>query len=367
MMDRPAPMRALCPGARPIFAIFLALSALAPATLVAQDKLRIVTTLPTYAAIARELTGDLAEVTAIARGDEDPHFVNPRPSFAAAVGNADMFVVTGLDLELWVPTIIDRARNPRIVEGAPGNVAVYSGVTLLQVPTDVSRAGGDVHVFGNPHIHTDPVNGIGIARNILAGLNRIDPANSAAYQANFDDFADRILRRTFGDEFIDMLGAETVLRLARNYELWEFARNQEFQGRPLTDYMGGWMADAAPFRDQRMACYHRNWAYFSARFRIPCVLYIEPKPGIPPSPGHLNNVITTMTEENIPVLFAANYFSRSQVERVASRTNARAVIVPEHVAGAEGVDTYFDLIDIWVSDLSNTFLGLDRRREHRDE
>ncbi len=367
MKDRRPPECSLYPRTRSIVTMFLMLLSLGPSTLVAQDQLFIVTTLPTYAAITRELTGDLAEVIAIARGDEDPHFVNPRPSFAAAVGKADMFVVTGLDLELWVPTIIDRARNPRIVEGAPGNVAVYSGITLLQVPADVSRAGGDVHVFGNPHIHTDPVNGIAIARNILAGLNRIDPANSAAYQANFEDFADRILRRTFGDEFIDMLGAETVLQLARNYELWDFAKSQEFQGRPLTDYMGGWIEEAAPFRDQRMVCYHRNWAYFSARFRIPCTLYIEPKPGIPPSPGHLNNVITTMTAENIPVLFAANYFSHSQVERVASRTNARAVIVPEHVEGAEGVDTYFDLIDGWVSDLAQTFLALDRRREHREE
>lgn len=367
MKDRRTPNSSLRRRAISILQTIVALVALGPSVLTAQDRLLIVTTLPTYAAIARELTLNLAEVTAIARGDEDPHFVNPRPSFAATVGKADMFVVTGLDLELWVPTIIDRARNPKIVEGAPGNVAAYSGITLLEVPADVSRAGGDVHVFGNPHIHTDPVNGIGIARNILAGLKRIDPVNSDAYQANFDDFADRVLRRTFGDEFIDMLGAETVLRLASRYELWEFASSQEFQGKPLTDYMGGWIAEAAPFRDHSMACYHRNWAYFSARFRIPCALYIEPKPGIPPSPGHLNDVISTMSAENIPVLFAANYFSRNQVERVASRTDARAVIVPEHVAGAEGVDTYFALIDTWITDLSDAFLALDRRRDHRDE
>ncbi|NIR44145.1 MAG: zinc ABC transporter solute-binding protein [Gemmatimonadetes bacterium] len=135
----------------------------------------------------------------------------------------------------------------------------------------------------------------------------------------------------------------------------------------MTEYVGGWIAEAAPFRDRRMACYHKNWAYFSARFRIECALYIEPLPGIPPSPGHLSDVITTMREEHIPVLFAANYFSRRQVERVASRTGARAVIVPEHVEGAEGVNTYFDLVDLWVTQLSEAFLGLDRRREHRDE
>jgi ABC-type Zn uptake system ZnuABC Zn-binding protein ZnuA len=333
----------------------------------AQDKLQVVATLPTYAAIAREVTGDLAEVEAIARGDEDPHFVSPRPSFAALVGDADLFVVTGLDLEVWIPAILDRARNAKVVEGGPGNVAAYSGVTLLQVPADVSRAGGDVHVFGNPHVHTDPVNGILVARNILAGLERIDPANATAYEANFDDFKDRVLRRTYGDQLVEMLGADVILQLARNYELWDFLRGQEFQGKPLTDYLGGWMAEAAPFRDHIMACYHKNWAYFSERFRIACAIYIEPKPGIPATPGHLTDVVSFMEEENVGVLFAANYFSQSQVERVASRTGARAVIVPEHVEGLEGIDTYFDLFDYWISHLSNAFLAMEQPPAHRED
>lgn len=332
----------------------------------AQEKLQIVTTLPTYAAIARELTGELAEVNAIGRGDEDPHFVSPRPSFAAMVGDADIFVVTGLDLELWVPAVIDRARNPRVVEGGSGHVVAYSGVKLLEVPQSVSRAGGDVHVFGNPHIHTDPVNAIIIARNILATLRTVDSRNASIYEANARAFEDRVMRRLFGDQLVDMLGAETILQLARNYEFWDFAANQSYQERPLTEYLGGWLAEAAAFRDRRMACYHKNWAYFSARFRIECAIYIEPKPGIPPAPGHLGEVVEFMRDELVGVLFAANYFSRTQVERVASRTDARAVIVPEHVAGLEGVDTYFDLIDSWVLGLSEAFLALDQRRDHRD-
>ncbi len=331
-----------------------------------QDRLKVVTTLPTFAAIAREVAGDLADVDAVARGDEDPHFVNPRPSFAAMVGKADIFVVTGLDLELWVPAIIDRARNPKVVEGAEGHVVAYSGVKLQEVPQSVSRTGGDVHAFGNPHIHTDPVNAIIVARNILATLMRVDRENAAIYEANTSDFEDRVMRRLYGDELVELLGADAILRLARNYEFWDFARGQNFQGVPLTDYVGGWLAEALPFRDRRMACYHKNWAYFSARFRIECAVYIEPKPGIPPSPGHLGDVVELMENESIGVLFAANYFSHSQVERVASRTNARAVIVPEHVAGAEGVDTYFELVDTWVTGLSDAFLASDRRREHRE-
>jgi zinc/manganese transport system substrate-binding protein len=325
------------------------------APVAAQQKLRVVATLPTYASIAREITGDLAEVEAIARGDEDPHFVNPRPSFAAMIQRADLFIVTGLDLELWVPALLDRANNPRVVEGAPGHVTAYAGVTLLDIPDNVSRAGGDIHVFGNPHISTDPINGIIIARNITDGLKRVDTGNAATYDANLKRFENRILRRLFGDRLVEMLGGDQLFALARDGKFWDFARAQSFQGKPLVDYVGGWLAEGAPFRNQRMVCYHKNWAYFSNRFQIPCAMYVEAKPGIPPTPGHVADVIAFMTKEHIPVLFAANYFSRSQVERVASRTGAKAVIVPELVGGDEGVNDYFDLIERWVSALAAAF------------
>lgn len=321
----------------------------------AQRKVRVVATLPTYASIAREIAGDLAEIEAIARGDEDPHFVNPRPSFAAMIQRADLFIVTGLDLELWVPALLDRANNPKVVEGAAGHVTAYAGITLLDVPDNVSRAGGDIHVFGNPHIHTDPINGIIIARNIADGLKRVDPAHASTYDANRRDFEDRVLRRLFGDRLVDMLGGDQLFALARDEKFWDFARAQSFQGKPLADYVGGWLAAGAIFRDQRMVCYHKNWAYLSARFRVTCAMYVEGKPGIPPTPGHVADVIAFIQREHIPVLLAANYFSRSQVERVASRTGATPVIVPEHVDGAPGIDDYFALIDRWVSALAAGF------------
>jgi ABC-type Zn uptake system ZnuABC Zn-binding protein ZnuA len=321
----------------------------------AQERLKVVTTLPTYAAIAREVAGEFAEVQAIARGDQDPHFVNPRPSFAAAVQQADLFVLTGLDLELWVPAILDRASNPRVVDGAPGQVAAYAGIQLLQVPEDVSRAGGDVHVFGNPHIHTDPVNGIAIARNIAAGLKRVDPERAAEYDSNLRSFEERVARRLFGDQLVDMLGTDALVNMARAGTFWEFVTSQSYQGRLLEEYIGGWLEQGAPFRNRRMVCYHRNWAYFSDRFQIECAMYVEPRPGIPPSPNHVNAVIEFIDRENISVLFAANYFSRRQVERVASRTGATALMVPEHVDGEEGVNDYFALVDTWVERLARAF------------
>src|SRR6185369_4192175 len=159
---------------------------------------KVVTSLTTYAAIAREITGDHATVTAIAEGDEDPHFVQPRPSFVPLLRDADLFVTTGMDLELWVPTLLDRAGNPKIREGSPGYVAASRGVSLLEVPTSLSRAGGDIHVDGNPHIHTDPINAVIIARNILDGLKRVSPANADYFTAREKDFEDRILKATFG-------------------------------------------------------------------------------------------------------------------------------------------------------------------------
>lgn len=339
-----------------IFAACLAQIAL-PSTAVSQEKLRIVTTLPTYASIAKEIAGDLAEVQAIARGDEDPHFVTPRPSYAALIKRADLFVATGLDLELWAPTLLDRAGNSRVMDGSPGYVAAYVGIELLDIPEAISRSEGDVHIFGNPHIHTDPINVIIIGRNIVAGLKRIDPDRAPVYEANAKAFSDRIVSRLFGAKLVEIFGAETLFELARTRRLWGFLEEQSYQEKPLTEYVGGWLAEGAAFRGREMACYHKNWVYFSARFRVPCGMYVEPKVGIPPSPGHVRALIDWMAENEIPALFAANYFSRSQVENVAARTGAKALIVPHSVGGEEGVDDYFELIDVWVSRLSDAFGG----------
>lgn len=321
----------------------------------AQDRIRIVGTLPTYAAIARELTGDLAEVASIARGDEDPHFVQPRPSFAAMMQRADLFITTGLDLELWVPALQDRASNPKIRSGQPGHVVAYAGITLLEIPEHVSRTGGDIHVYGNPHIHTDPINGIIIAQNILNGLKRVDPGNGATYETNFHRFRIDILHRTFGEQVVEMVGEDALFDLARGYRFWDFARGQTVRGKPLVDYLGGWLAQGAPFRGRRMACYHKNWAYFSARFQVECAIFVEPKPGIPPSPGHVAEVTDFIRRERIPVIFTPNFYSKSQVDRIASRTGSGAVLVPLHEGGEEGVDTYVRLVDVWVTRLATVF------------
>src|SRR5262245_26440430 len=156
------------------------------------DQVKIVTSLTTYGAIAREVAGDRGNVTSIAQGDEDPHFVQPKPSFVAVLRDADLFVTTGLDLELRVPALLDRASNRKVSEGGPGYVTAYTGITLLEVPTSLNRSQGDIHADGNPHIHTDPLNAIIIARNIQTGLTRVSPGDASYFSDREKDFEKRI-------------------------------------------------------------------------------------------------------------------------------------------------------------------------------
>lgn len=315
----------------------------------------VVTSLTTYASIAREIVGDRGTVTAIAQGDEDPHFVQPKPSFVSILRNADLFVTTGLDLELWVPALLDRANNRKVSEGGPGYVTAYTGISLLEVPTSVSRSEGDIHLGGNPHIHTDPLNAIIISRNILTGLTRVAPQQAAFFATRQRDFEQRVLEALMGAEVVRILTPATAFTLLKTDQLLPFLGRTTYQGGPLTAKLGGWFKDAAVLRGQQMACYHKEWAYFSRRFGIACAEYIEAKPGIPPTPRHVQDVIALMRERRIKALFASNYFSRSQITQVAERTGATAVVVPENTQGAPGVESYFDLVNSWIRGLTAAY------------
>jgi len=316
---------------------------------------KVVTSLTTYASIAREIVGDRGVVSSIAVGDENPHYVQPKPSFVPTLAQADLFVTTGLDLELWVPALLDKANNPRITEGGAGYVAAYAGVPLLDVPASLSRAQGDIHVYGNPHIWTDPLNAVIIARNILTGLKRVAPQDAAYFTAREKDFEDRIYRALFGDELVKLLGGSSLADLDRQGKLFTFLNQQQYQGAPLITRLGGWLKQGLPFRDKQVACYHKEWDYFSREFQVTCFDYIEPKPGIPPTPRHVQEIITAMREKHIEVLLSTNYYDRNQVLQVAQRTGANAVIVPSNTGGSAGVSTYFDLMNLWVSELAQAY------------
>lgn len=317
--------------------------------------LKVVTSLTTYGAIAREIAGDRATVTSIAQGDEDPHFVQPKPSFVALLRDADVFVTTGLDLELWVPALLDRANNRKVSEGGPGYVTAYTGIALLEIPVSLSRSEGDIHADGNPHIHTDPLNAIIIARNILTGLSRVSPSNADYFKGREQDFERRVLEATMGRDLVRILTPAAAFNLLKTGQFDGFLARTNYEGRPLTTRLGGWLKTAQAFAGREIACYHKEWAYFSARFKVTCIAYVEPKPGIPPTPRHVDEVIQLMRARKIPVLFASNYFSRDQIAQVAKKTGATPVVVPENTHGAPGVETYFDLVNTWINGLAAGF------------
>ena len=314
----------------------------------------MVATLPIYAEIAQAVGGEAVEVTSIADPAEDAHFVRPKPSYALRIRQADVFITTGLDLELWVPALLDKAGNARVSEGGSGYVTTYPGIALLDVPTATDRSEGDIHVYGNPHVFTDPLNVVQVARNIATGLKRAAPSEAARFDRNLAAFVDQVHRRLFGAELVSLLGGETLERLARQGGLLEFLRGREYEGAPLIDRLGGWLAEGMAFRGGKIICYHKNWAYFEDRFGVTCVDYVEAKPGIPPTPGHVAGLMDLMRNQGIDVLLAANYFDPSRVQAVARRANATAVRVPLQPGGRDA-PTYFDLVDIWVRSLAAAF------------
>jgi ABC-type Zn uptake system ZnuABC Zn-binding protein ZnuA len=321
---------------------------------------RVVTTLPVYGSIVQAIGGSDVDVTWIADPNEDSHFVRPRPSYALELRRADVFVTTGLDLELWVPALLDKAGNGRVLEGGTGYVTAYTGITLLDIPASIDRSQGDVHLYGNPHLHTDPLRALQVARNITTGLKRVAPDRAERWDRGLADFQADIHRRLFGARLVAMLGGETLERLALNGTLNDFLATNRFEDRPLTEHLGGWLATGASLRGARIVCYHKNWAYFEDRFGVRCTEYVETKPGIPPTPRHVARLIDLMTTQDIHVVLAASYFDRGRVEAVANRGHATAVIVPMQTHAGPGLETYPALVDRWIGDVTRALAAHER-------
>jgi zinc/manganese transport system substrate-binding protein len=333
-------------------ALALSFAAAAPAG----ATVKVVTTLQDYAAIAREVGGDRVVAQAIVAGNADPHFIKPKPSYALMLKDADLFVSTGLDLELWAPVLVNKAGNRQIVDGAAGYVSASHGVELLEIPASMDRSAGDVHIYGNPHLTTSPLNISVVAGNITTGLCKVDPDGCELYQANLRDFRERLARRLYGDSLLQTLGVETLDPLARSGRLVPFLEEHGLIGE-----LGGWLGEAMPIRGRKLICYHKNWIYFTTLFGLSVVDYVEPKPGIPPTARHVAELVQRIDDEHIGVLLTANYFERQKPELIAERTGIVPVIVPMFVGGEPGVDTYFDLVDLWIKRLREGYEKADAR------
>lgn len=340
------------------FILILLALAIIPLNLHARNKLLVVTTLSTYADIAKQIGKDKIEVHYIVKGNEDAHFVRPKPSYAVLLNKADVFVSTGLDLELWVPSIVDLSKNEKIRSGQPGFVAAYDGIELLDKPTNLSRSEGGLHIYGNPHITTSPLNFKIIAENITIGLEKNDPENLAFYRENLKEFNRKIDIATFGERLVKLMGGKLLTKLAISGNLIEFLQNKEFKGKKLITLLGGWLEKGMVFRNKKIVAYHKNWEYFIRLFGINIIGYVEPKPGIPPSPKHVESLIQDMRKNNVKVVLAANYFDENKVRNICDRVGAIPVIVPMYVNGAPGTENVFKLVDYWVEHLRSAFLEL---------
>jgi len=316
-----------------------------------EASLKVVTTLPDYAFFAEQIGKERISVSHIVGGDQDAHFIRPKPSFVTLLRDADVLIATGLDLELWLPTVINKSGNTHIRSGQRGYVSAAQGMNLLEKPMTISRIEGGVHIYGNPHVTCSPINMKIAARNIATGLIKNDPEGKEVYLANLKNMLDKIDRRLFGDELVQIFGGDTLCSMAEKGTLIPFLKMQKLRDKPLIDYLDGWMKKMLPLRGSSIVAYHKNWVYFLKLFGLEEAGTIEPKPGIPPSPKHVARLVELMRARDLHIILAANYFDEQKIRTVANRVNAKAVIVPLYVGGEAGVDDYFQLVDRWIDGL----------------
>lgn len=311
----------------------------------ADERLKVVTSNETLAAVAREVGGDRVEVFSLSRGVEDPHYVSPTPSLMLQVTDADLFFENGMELECWVERVLDGGRNAKIRRGAKAHVYACAGISPLEVPSTLSRSEGCIHAHGNPHIWLDPINAKTMAANLVEGLKRVDPEGSEVYDQRYAQFRARIDVAFYGRDLIEVLGSEYCDRLQRSGGLIEFLEAHEYKGRSLIESLGGWRKKMLPLRDMNLVAYHQTWAYLRDAFDLDVVAHVEPKPGISPTPSQISLVRRMIERHEVPAIISAPYYDVGKVRTLAEETKTNAVVLPSGVgADAASVD-YFSLFE----------------------
>lgn len=321
---------------------------------VAQAELDVVTTTEDLASIVREVGGKTVTVSSIVTGARDPHSIEAKPGFMSRLMKADLFVAVGLDLEIaWEDAIVRGSRNARLLRGGKGHLYVSKNIVPLEKPTgSVTRAQGDIHPNGNPHVWLDPFNARIIADTIADKLSDLDPQNKSAYQKNADDFKQKIDVAMFGQTLVPEVGAS---------KLWQWSSagslGRELQASRLTPKLGGWAGKLEKYRGQPIVTYHRSWSYLADRFGFKVVEELEPKPGIPPTAGHLAQVIAVVNSQSVRAIVQEPFYSKKAAETVAGRTKAKIAVVPLSVGNEPGVSDYFSLMDAIVSRVAGAMGG----------
>jgi len=293
----------------------LALALLA-APLASAKKLNVVTSTTDLAALAQEVGGDRINVESIAKGYQDPHFVEAKPSFLLKLRQADLLISVGLELEIgWLPPLITQCGNPRVQVGAPGYLDASQFAEILEKPTgQITRAMGDVHPLGNPHYWLDPDNGRRIAKGIAAKLGELDPQDSSYFQQRFADFDKR-----------------------------------------LTAAEKNWDEQMKAFRGRKVVTYHTSWTNFAKHFGLNVVGYIEPRPGIPPTPQHTIEIIQLMKRDNVKIELIEPYFDLKTPQSIGRETGAQVLVLLPSTGGEKQVTDYFKLFDYDIGLLAKAF------------
>ena len=300
-------------GSRIAVAAAMVLLLIAGALPAEAKKLNVVTSTTDMASLAQEVGGDKINVDAIAKGYQDPHFVEAKPSFLLKLRQADLLISVGLQLEIgWLPPLVTQSGNGRIQVGGPGYLDASQFSEIMEIPQgQVTRAEGDVHPLGNPHYWLDPDNGRRIAKGIMTKLSDMDPADAAYFQQRFQDFDKRL--------------SAAELK---------------------------WDAEMKPFRGRKVVTYHRSFPNFAKHFGLDVIAYVEPRPGIPPTPSHTIELIQLMRRENCKVVLVEPYFDLKTPQSVGSATGAQVVVYLPSVGGEKGVDDYFKLFDYDIALIS---------------
>lgn len=273
-------------------------------------KLNVVTTLPFLADIAKKVGGEFIDAGSLAQPNQDPHFVIPVPTLMKKTRDADVFIEIGLELEIWAPKVIDGSGNTRIQSGKPGRIVASKGIATEEVPSQMSRALGDIHPGGNPHVWLDPLNAKIIARNICDGLSKVDAAHAADYKKGLAAFEAEIDKR-----------------------------------------MVVWKQTAADIKNKQFITYHKSFVYFAKRFGFTIPMEIEEKPGITPSARHRDDLIAFMNKDKIDAIMMELYYDRTPADFIAGKTNARVIQVPIDVGADPAAKDYFSLIDLLLARL----------------
>src|SRR5437867_7174214 len=286
--------------------LIFAAAVLAAGSAFAADKLNVVTATEDAASITREIGGDRVDVTSIGKGYQDPHFIEPKPSFLLLLRKADLLEVVGLELEIgWLPPLLDQGRNNTVRPGQKGYLDLSLGVEILERPTaNVNRSMGDVHPLGNPHYWLDPANAVRMAIEVANKLTELRPADGAYFAQRLNTFKTR-----------------------------------------MNDANKRWVAAMAPYRGAKIVTYHNSLPNFVRHFGLVVVDHVEPKPGIPPSPSHTLELINEIKDQKVRAIIMEPYFDRKTPDFIADRTGAKVVVMYPSVGGKAGLDDYFKLFD----------------------